>query len=206
MKHIDLKIDFFNELAGDWDGMTTPPSGDRLAAIVSLACIRQPAMVLDAGCGTGILVLAILGAIGEHGGLVAIDPAKRMLDSLNEKYRDRRIDTRCETLEDCALPSASLDAIICFSCFPHVSDKEKALANVKRMLKEEGNLLIAHVSSRDEINSFHAGCSGPVRHDVLPNEGEMRRLMQNAGLHVTHFRDEPGRYELVARLKANSKD
>lgn len=198
MKQVDLKRSFFNELADGWDGMTEPPSAGRLRKIVSLAGLHDSAHVLDVGCGTGVLAPAILEAIGEKGRLVAADPAQRMLDLLEEKHVDRRIESRCEMMEDCSLPTSSLDAIICFSCFPHVADKPKAIANSRRMLKGGGRLVIAHLSSRDEINAFHAGCHGAVRHDVLPDEDEMRRMVETSGLSWVSFTDTPGRYELVA--------
>lgn len=198
MKHVDLKIDFFNDLADGWDGMTDPSSADRLKAIVLLAGLHPPASVLDVGCGTGVLVPVLLDAIGNQGQLIAIDPASRMTDHLREKYPDSRVQTRNDLMEACALPDASLNAVICFSCFPHVSDKPRAIANARRMLREGGKLVVAHVSSRNEINAFHAGCSGPVRHDVLPDEEEMRRMIGTADLKIVHFVDEPGRYELAA--------
>ncbi|MFH0799328.1 MAG: class I SAM-dependent methyltransferase [Pseudomonadota bacterium] len=198
MKHVDVKIDFFNNLAADWNEMSESLPPSHLSAIISLSGIKRSATVLDAGCGTGILLPALLEAVGDSGRIKAIDPAQKMLDILQDKYRDHRIEVRCETMENSSFDDSSLDAIICFSCFPHLSDKPAALANVERMLKTGRRLVIAHASSRKEVNAFHAGCSGPVRNDVLPDEREMTVMMQDAGLRVVHYRDEPGRYELVA--------
>lgn len=199
MKHDCSKVEFFNGHAENWDSISPTPTAERLKEVIALAGSIPFSSILDVGCGTGVLVPQILDALHEHGKLFAIDPAQEMLRVLKHKYSDERIETRCEKLEDSSLPDSSLEVIICFSCFPHVSDKEKALKNSHRMLKNSGKLVVAHVSSRKELNSFHADCSDPVRRDVLPNEIEMRRLMQKAELKVIYFRDEPGRYEIVAQ-------
>lgn len=44
----------------------------------------------------------------------------------------------------------------------------------------EGRFLIAHFSSRDEINSFHAGLPEPICHHVLPNEGTIKEFLSSA--------------------------
>lgn len=199
MKHDCSKVEFFNSHAESWDRISPAPTAERLKEVIALAGFTPFSSVLDVGCGTGVLVPQLLDALHERGRLYAIDPAQEMLRVLEHKYSDERLETRCEKLEDSSIPDSSLDTIICFSCFPHVSDKEKALKNSRRMLQNGGRFVIAHVSSCDEINAFHADCSDPVRHDVLPNEIEMRRLMQKAELQVIHFRDEPGRYEMVAQ-------
>lgn len=196
----EQRTSFFNGLANSWDEKCPSPSSDRLDSIVELAHLHNGNFsVLDVGCGTGALVPSLLKVIGTDGQIVAIDPAKEMLVELERKYSDKRIQTKCETLEDCSMGTSSIDAIFCFSCFPHIGDKQQALLNSARMLKINGLLVIAHVSSRDEINAFHKSCSEPVCNDFLPDKLEMTALLVKAGFVIEHFIDEPGRYELVAK-------
>lgn len=185
--------------------MCSAPSSFRLDSIISLAqLLGKNLSALDVGCGTGVLIPSLLKIVGNTGKIFAIDPADKMLVALQNKYPDPRIKTLCETLEDCSITSSSLDAIICFSCFPHIDDKQKAISNSARMLKGGGRLVIAHVSSRDEINAFHSGGSKPVRNDFLPNKTEMTNMLMNAGFIIEHFIDEPGRYEIVAKQRYNT--
>lgn len=191
---------FFNNLAASWDEKCTHPSSDRLDSIVDLANLGNGNFfVLDVGCGTGALIPSLLKVIGDDGRIIAIDPAKEMLSELQRKHPDRRIQARCEALEDCLIEKSSLDAVFCFSVFPHIDDKQKALLNSARMLKPNGLLVIAHINSRDEINAFHKSCSAPVRNDYLPDKTEMTALLLKAGFMVELFIDKSGCYELVAR-------
>lgn len=196
MKHDPSKIDFFNRHAALWDRISPPPTAQRLRQIIALT--GSVSSVLDVGCGTGVLTPLLLERIGDKGRLYALDPAEEMLKVLTSRYSDPRIATCCDTLEDCDLPENHLDAIICFSSFPHLSDKPKAMRNAQRMLKPGGAFVIAHVSSRDEINAFHRHSSEPVRDDILPDERAMRRLLSHAGFEILRCVDEPGRYEVLA--------
>jgi ubiquinone/menaquinone biosynthesis C-methylase UbiE len=191
-------IEFFNGLADEWDSMFEPAPEEQLLAIASLAKLKKSARVLDAGCGTGIMIPALMRFVGENGKIYALDPAEMMLKKLRSKFRQKAVETRCETLEDCTIPSGSLDAVVCFSCFPHIADKPKAVANAARMLKKGGIMAIAHMSSRNEINEYHSRCSKTVKNDLLPADAEMKDMLNQAGLKVESFRDEKGRYEVVA--------
>lgn len=200
MNTSEQRISFFNRLASSWDKECPAPTVARLDSIVGLvSCLADNCTVIDAGCGTGVLIPSLLKVIGEKGQIIAIDPAEDMLTGLRQKYSDSLIQTRCETLENCSVNDSSVDAIYCFSCFPHVDDKQLALTNSARMLKSDGCIVIAHVSSRNEINGFHKNCSEPVRNDYLPDKREMMTLLEQAGLIIEHFVDEHGRYELMAR-------
>lgn len=194
----DRRIEFFNGLADAWDSLFEPPPQDRLLAIASLARLKRASRVLDAGCGTGVMVPALMRSIGKDGKIFALDPAEMMLGKLKSKFKHEEIETRCETLEDCTLPSGSLDAVMCFSCFPHLTDKPRALVNAGRMLKRGGAIAIAHVAGRDEINEYHSRCSEAVRDDLLPTDIEMKAMLDQAGLKVETFKNEKGRYEVVA--------
>lgn len=200
MEKSEQRVSFFNRLASSWDKESPAPTANRLDSIVNLVKhSNDNVSIIDVGCGTGVLIPSLLKIVGRNGRIIAIDPAEDMLVGLRQKYSDRRIQTKCETLEKCTVEDSSMDAIYCFSCFPHIDDKQQALINSARMLKSNGRIVIAHVSSRNEINSFHKNCSEPVRNDCLPNGQEMTILLEKAGFVVERFIDETGRYELVAK-------
>ncbi len=194
----DRTIRFFDERAHDWEKRHTPPSPERLDEVVALANLAAESTVVDIGCGVGVLIPALLGAMGDSGRIVAVDPAPRMIEGLCARHPDPRIETRVETLEENTIPQESADAIICFSCFPHMHDQQQAIASAARILKPGGRLVIAHFSSRAEINDFHTTAHAEVSAHTLPDRAEMEQMIRNAGLAPTHFIDEPGRYEIVA--------
>ncbi len=198
MQDHQSQIDFFNERAANWDEISPPPSNKRLEEIVQLIGTEDLSSIVDIGSGTGVLIPHLLKKINNKGKIYAVDPAKEMLSVLRKKFTDPRIETKVETLENCTLEDNNISAIICFSCFPHISDKEKAIQNAYRMLKKNGRFIIAHVSSRHEMNEFHAKCDHPVKHDLIPKKDIMYKLISHAHLQIIHFKDEPGRYEVIA--------
>jgi hypothetical protein len=56
--------------------------------------------------------------------------------------------------------------------------------------------------SRDMINQLHQSIGGAVANDLLPDEFELRRLVERARLHMTHFEDGPDRYLVIAEKRA----
>jgi SAM-dependent methyltransferase len=72
------------------------------------------------------------------------------------------------------------DSVVCYSSFPHFSDKPKALAEIHRVLREGGRLVICHTSSRAHINEIHSQLPD-VKDDLLPGGNEMRAMLEAAG-------------------------
>lgn len=167
---------------------------DRLFDIVPL----EPGdHVLDAGCGSGVLVPMILQRITPAGLLYELDYAERMIEVNKSLHEATNIRFIVADVADAPLGDASCNVILCFSCFPHFHDKERALRTMSRILKTGGRLVIAHFESLDGINKHHASCHA-VAHDHLPGEPEMRGLISGSGLRVEKFIDEPGFYCLIA--------
>jgi ubiquinone/menaquinone biosynthesis C-methylase UbiE len=202
MNFIEQRISFFNKKADAWNEPCSVSLAERLHDIVRLANFSNNSLkIVDAGSGTGVLIEPLLKIIGDQGTVIAVDPAENMLVKLKQKYLDPRIITKCEILEDCTIETSSIDAIFCFSCFPHLADKQKSLHNCSRILKKNGLLAIIHLSSRDEINDFHKKCPTPICYDYLPDQKEMTALLNKAGFVIEHFVDKSGCYELLARNK-----
>jgi len=55
-----------------------------------------------------------------------------------------------------------------------------------------------HTMSREMLNRFHQSIGGIVAGDLLPDESQLRGLIKQAGLTVTHFEDGPERYLVIA--------
>jgi demethylmenaquinone methyltransferase/2-methoxy-6-polyprenyl-1,4-benzoquinol methylase len=201
--------EFFNDHADKWldmwyrDGDTG--ACDRHAGdfdrLFSLMPLKAGDHVLDVGCGTGVLVPFILERITSTGLLYELDFAERMLDvnrSLHGQHNIRFVHTDAESAP---LENDSCDVVVCFSCFPHFHDRERALATLCRILKPGGHLIVSHFSSAEGINRHHGSCEA-VMHDNLPDERSMRGVLSNAGLTVERFTDEEGFYYIYATLSA----
>ena len=144
-----------------------------------------------------MLVPYILERIGSSGILYEMDFAERMLEANRRLHETEGVRFILADAENTPLDDASCDAVICFSCFPHFHDKEKAAAALSRVLKPRGTFVVSHFDSSEGINRHHASCHA-VMHDRLPGETAMRSLLANAGLSIDLFADEPGFYCIIA--------
>lgn len=196
---------FFNERAEGWIGAwyRDPATGrcDRhekdFVRLFSLLPLTPGDRVLDAGCGTGVLVPFLLERITETGMLYELDYAEKMIETNRRLHERNNIRFIVAEVENPPLEEGSCDAVICFSCFPHFHDKGKALKSLSRILKPGGFLTVAHFDSSEGIDRHHGSCPA-VMHDLLPKEAAMRSSFGEAGLDIKVFIDEPGFYCVIA--------
>lgn len=201
----DTRKQFFNDHAEKWLDMwykdQTTGRLDKHAKdferLFSLLPLKPGDRVLDAGCGTGVLVPFILSHITAAGILYELDFAEKMIEANRTLHEGNNIRFIVSDVENAPLDENSLDVVICFSCFPHFHEKEKALMALVRMLKPQGTLVVAHFDSAEGINKHHESCHA-VRHDHLPDKAVMREMLQKAGLGIDSFIDEPGFYCIIA--------
>jgi ubiquinone/menaquinone biosynthesis C-methylase UbiE len=166
--------------------------------LFSLLPLKVGDHVLDVGCGTGVLVPFILERITETGILYELDFAGRMIEVNRSIHGTDNVRFILADAENAPLPDASCDAVICFSCFPHFHDTEKAMTTLSCILKPQGLFVISHFESSEGINKHHEACHA-VAHDRLPDEAAMRSLFRKANLSIDLFTDEPGFYCIIAR-------
>jgi len=197
---------FFNDSAESWmdNWYKNPDTGhhdrhqgdfDHLFALVPL---KPGDCVLDAGCGSGILVPMVLERITEAGTLYELDFAEKMIEANKSVHRQENIRFIVADVVDAPLDGESCDVVFCFSCFPHFHDKERAMLALSRILKPNGVFVVAHFDSSEGINRHHESCHA-VMHDRLPNQSAMRALFKRSALNVELFIDRPGFYCIIAR-------
>jgi ubiquinone/menaquinone biosynthesis C-methylase UbiE len=189
------KKDFFNQAAPGWDqNFYTPQMRERLPQLVSLFQLQKRAKILDVGAGTGGIVPYLLEAIGPEGSIWAIDFAEEMVKIGRKKFqKESRVIFEQASVEDLPYKGRFFDQIVCFGAFPHFEYKGKALEEMNRVLKSQGTLIIAHALSSVALRSHHQNCA-PVSKDFLPEEGEMRSLLEKAGFQLNRLIDQPKCY------------
>jgi demethylmenaquinone methyltransferase/2-methoxy-6-polyprenyl-1,4-benzoquinol methylase len=196
---------FFNDHAEKWLDMwyKDPATGryDKhekdFHRLFSLLSLKPGNQILDVGCGTGVLVPFILERITSTGVLYEMDFAEKMIEVNRSLHARDNIRFIVSDAERAPLEEGSCDMVICFSCFPHFQDKEKAVMTLSRLLKPGGVFAVSHFDSSEGIKKHHGSCHA-VMHDHLPDEAEMRSLLETAGLGIDVFIDEPGFYCIIA--------
>jgi ubiquinone/menaquinone biosynthesis C-methylase UbiE len=187
--------EFFNDAAVTWDQrFQNKELTNFLSRLVPTFNLKPGQKILDVGTGTGILISFLLKAVGPTGHVTAVDYAEKMVEVCKSKYAHLpNVNVAVKQVEKLDFPSDSFDAVTCFGLFPHLENKESALIQLNRVLKPGGKLIIAHALSSAEIKNHHRTVS-VVAHDMLPDEDEMKRLLEQAGFTGIRISDKPGCY------------
>jgi ubiquinone/menaquinone biosynthesis C-methylase UbiE len=194
---------YFDQLAPTWDQeLTTREKLKSLSNIVKELDIKPGYYVLDIGSGTGILLPFLIAELGNEGKIIALDFSAEMLCQAKAKNFEPIVDFAQADVFAIPLADNSVDLAMCNSAFPHFDDKARALKEIARVLRNNGRLVICHTMSRAMINQLHQSIGGAVANDLLPDEFQLRGLIKQAGLKVTHYEDSPERYLVIAEKSA----
>jgi len=187
--------EFFNTAAVTWDEQyQNQELTDFLSKLVPTFPLKRGQRVLDVGTGTGILIPFLLEAVGSTGHVTAIDFAEKMVEACKAKYANLpNVNIAVQQVENLDFPPETFDAVTCFGLFPHLENKQKALSQMNRVLKPGGKLIIAHALSSNELRAHHRNAA-VVAHDALPDEAEMKQLLEQTGFTEVQITDKPGSY------------
>jgi ArsR family transcriptional regulator len=168
--------EFFSSSAGQWDRMREDLFGDRFHLTALAAFADQRWVVGDLGCGTG-QVSAVLAPFVKR--VVGVDASAAMLQAARRRLRGvDNVDLRRGELEALPIDDAQLDAATLMLVLHHLPEPEKALAEVARVLKPGGRVLIVDMLPHDR-----EGYRKQMGHVWLGfAEDHVQRLLVDAGL------------------------
>ena len=189
---------FFNSRAAIWDEKMTEKDASKLKAMLARLDIEAGTTILDVGTGTGTLVPFLLKKIGHQGRLVCLDFAEEMLKIARAKSFKGNISYLCADIENSQLDDESFDTVVCYSVFPHFQNKPRALGEINRLLKKEGQLFICHTSSHQFINEIHRSMPEVCNH-LFPENKDTQRMLAEAGFKDISISDGKDDYLVIAR-------
>lgn len=106
--------------------------------------LKPESKILDVGCGTGFAVL-YLASILEHGKACGIDISSGMIEKAQAaipEYLRGKVEFRQAAADNIRYPPAEFDHVLCTNSFHHYPDAARALAEMHRVLKPGGQLVI----------------------------------------------------------------
>lgn len=146
----------------------------------TLARLQPGEQVLDVGCGTGTLALEVARCVGPAGRVTGIDPGSAQIAQACSKAARSNlpIEFQVGVIEQLAFPDQTFDVVLSTLMMHHLGAglKRQGLAEIARVLKPGGRLVIADFKRKQERQGaaarFHAGGSS------LP---DLVALLQDAG-------------------------
>jgi SAM-dependent methyltransferase len=134
---------FFSDVAMEWDRLRGELFGETSDLQLLPALLDPAAVVGDLGCGSGRIAATLAPYVRS---VVAVDSSPEMLDVARARLAEcdnvRLLAGRIEALP---LESASLDLALVVHLLHHVEDPSAALAEVVRVLRPGGRLVVADV-------------------------------------------------------------
>ncbi len=198
--HIDPLVAFFDEAAANWDAKSPRPEAtrQRLGELKTDMGLRAGQEVLEVGCGTGQVTDWLVQTV-DPGGVTAVDLSPRML----ERAKARTGRARYLVADICTqeLGEGTFDIAFCMHVLPHLSDIDAALANLYRMLRPNGRLIVLHLAHWREINDLHDRIGGAVAGHYLPPPTVWEGLLARHGLVLTTLRDEADLLLVIAERR-----
>jgi len=162
----DKDIGAFDSRAGGyesgWLGRLHHDIADKVADI-ALHLSPAPARVLDVGCGTGYLLRQLAIRLPDAAGLVGVDPAPQMVKASEQSASDVRLSFHTGVAEALAFQNESFDMVVSTTSFDHWADQRAGLAEVSRVLKSGGHLVLADLFSVFMVPTLLFGHRGRVR-------------------------------------------
>ena len=189
---------YFNEKAATWDKTVAERDSTKRERMAKCLKIKPGSIVLDVGTGTGVFIHFLLREMGKGGRIIALDFAEKMLRRARAKGFNGNIDYLCADVTNIPLGNEIFDIIVCYSSFPHFQDKSRALAEMNRVIKRGGRLLICHTSSRASINEIHRQIPA-VENDIIPDKSEVQEVLSMAGFVDIKIEDDSESYLVSAR-------
>jgi len=125
-----------------WQAQLAPAQ----AGLLACAGLSPGERVLDVACGTGVITLDAAARVSPGGDVVGVDLSGRMVQAAQQRaaqarcsnVRFERMDAEC--LE---LPDHSFDVAMCALGLMYVPNPDRALLEMRRILRERGRIILA---------------------------------------------------------------
>jgi len=134
----------------------TPEIVNQRLRTLSAMALRRGESVLDAGCGTGLLLEQEALAVGDGGRAEGVDFSEDMLELASERCADMpQVQLQQGNIETLPFEDASFDALSCTQTLLYVENLKQALQELHRVLKPGGRIAVLETDWSGAILNSH---------------------------------------------------
>jgi SAM-dependent methyltransferase len=138
---------FFASASGQWDHLRGELFGDRFHLHALLALIESDLTVGDLGCGTGQVSELLAPHVAK---VIAVDGSTDMVQAARRRLKgSAHVEVRRGDMEALPIDDSQLDVAIMALVLHHVPEPVHALAEVNRVLRPGGRVLIVDMLPHD---------------------------------------------------------
>ncbi len=158
--------------------------------------LRDGMRVADLGSGVGHHALSASHIVGASGRVYAVDVQEEVLRTLANTAKTKGIKNietiwgNIEHVGGTSLKEQSMDAVILSNTLFQLEDRAVAVAEIKRILKSGGRLLVI-----DWAGSYDS--MGPHKDAVVPEHTALELFITNGFHKLKDFRAGPHHYSIV---------
>jgi len=177
--------EFFASASGQWDHLRSEMFGDRFQLQALLALLDPTLTVGDLGCGTGQVSELLAPHVAK---VVAVDGSTDMVQAARKRLKGlHQVDVRRGDMEALPIDDAQLDVAVTALVLHHVPEPARALAEMRRVVKCGGRVLIVDMLPHDRIEyQQHMG------HIWLGfSEKTMKKQLETAGFERVNITSLP---------------
>ncbi|MDI6903838.1 MAG: methyltransferase domain-containing protein [Methanocellales archaeon] len=128
-------VEYYNRIRSGRPSLGQSPSWDRERFKKIISEVGESCIVLDLGCGSGILAEFL----SEYNRYVGLDINKEYLRNLHSK----KIDVVLGTAECLPFTHSVFDSVICAEVLEHVFNPKFVLMNIYKVLKDSGKVIVS---------------------------------------------------------------
>ena len=132
--------------AADYEPLWQAQLAGTQQALLADAALAPGERVLDVACGTGLVGFAAARAVGAGGRVVGVDLSGAMVDAANRRALERQasnVSFARMDAEQLDLPDAGFDVVLCALGLMYLPEPERALREMRRVLRPGGRLAVA---------------------------------------------------------------